>query len=311
MAVDPDALLNWRVPVIRQELAPRDAIIYALGVGLGHDPEDAAQLAFVYEDGLQALPTMATVLAHPGFWMMDEATGIDWRRVVHGEQGMRLHRPLPVAASLVGTTRITGILDKGPDRGLLVYQERSVVAAGTGEPLCTLTITTFCRGDGGATAGSVSLGAARGGGRVSPGAHGRPEDGAAGTPGRHPHPGPTVPPDSVSDLPTVPQAALIYRLSGDANPLHADPRVARAAGFPRPLLHGLCTFGVAGHALLRGHCDYDPAGIIEMHARFAAPVYPGETVRTESWRDGNTVRFRSRSLERDAVVLEHGLAVLG
>jgi acyl dehydratase len=112
----------------------------------------------------------------------------------------------------------------------------------------------------------------------------------------------------VCDLATRPEAALIYRLSADRNPLHADPEIAKAAGFPRPILHGLGTFGVAGHALLRSVCGYDPAGLTSINARFSAPVFPGETLRTEIWRDGTIVSFRSRIVERDAIAINNGRA---
>lgn len=112
------------------------------------------------------------------------------------------------------------------------------------------------------------------------------------------------------DLATLPQAALIYRLSGDDNPLHADPAVARAAGFPRPILHGLCSFGVAGRAVLKSCCGNDAARLKTMRVRFSAPVFPGETIRTELWRDGALVSFRARALERDVVILDHGAAAI-
>src|SRR5262249_37448638 len=115
-------------------------------------------------------------------------------------------------------------------------------------------------------------------------------------------------PDAALDIATVPQAALIYRLSGDMNPLHADPKVAAAAGFARPIMHGLCSFGVAGRALLKLAADNDPARLTHMQVRFTAPAFPGETIRTEIWRDGETVSFRARALERDAVILANGLA---
>ena len=121
-----------------------------------------------------------------------------------------------------------------------------------------------------------------------------------------PHRLPEREPDAVCDLPTAPQAALVYRLSGDPNPLHADPAVARAAGFDAPILHGLCTLGVAGHAVLRTCCDYDPVRFKSLNLRFSAPVFPGETIRTEIWRDGDVVSFRSRALERNVTVLDNG-----
>lgn len=283
MPFDRLRILEWPVPVVHQRLTVRDTILYALSVGIGHDPIDEQQLPFVNEADLRATPTMATVLAHPNFWMRDPATGIDWERVVHGEQGMRIHRRLPVEADLIGTTRVTHVVDKGPEKGALVYQERHVVGAEHGEPLCTLTKTTFCRGDGGC-----------GGPTSAPGA-----------------PLPPVPdrePDFSCDVPTLLQSALLFRLFGDTNPLHVDPEVARRAGFERPILHGLGTFGVAGHAILRTLCDYDPTRLTAMDVRFSAPLVPGETVRTEMWRDGDTIAFRALSVETGLVVLDRGRA---
>src|SRR5258708_23797545 len=149
MAIDYDSLMSWRFPPVRQTLTKTDCIRYALGVGLGGDPFDAALLRFVYEEGLEALPTMAVVLACPGFGVNDPATGIDWVRVVHGEQAITLHRPLPVEAELVGHSRVTGIVDKGAGKGAILYSEREISDAETGELYATLAMSTFCRGDGG------------------------------------------------------------------------------------------------------------------------------------------------------------------
>jgi acyl dehydratase len=280
MAIDYDRLMNWRFPPVRQTLGKKDCILYALGVGLGADPLDAAQLRFVYEDRLAALPTMAAVLAYPGFWAKDPATGIDWVRVVHGEQAITLHRPLPVEAELTGTSRVVGIVDKGAGKGAVLYSERRISDAVTGELYATLAMSTFCRGDGGF--------------------------GGPSGPSWPVHAIPERAPDMVCDLPTLPQQALLYRLNGDYNPLHADPAVAREAGFARPILHGLCTLGIAGHALLRSCCDYDSGRMRSLALRFSAPVFPGETLRTEMWRDGDVVSFRTRVLERDIVVLNNG-----
>lgn len=282
MPIDYDKLRSWPFPELRHRYAERDTILYALGLGCGADPLDRTDLRYVYEDGLVALPTMAVILGYPGFWLKDPATGVDWRKVLHGEQGIVVHRPLPAAGTVVGRTRITGIVDKGAAKGALLYSERDVVDEASGALLATLTSTTVLRGDGGF--------------------------GGPSGPTREPHPIPQRPPDLVCDLPTLPQAALIYRLSGDDNPLHADPDVARAAGFERPILHGLCTFGVAGRALVRTVCGDDPARLRRMQVRFSAPVLPGETIRTEMWRDPGGVSFRSRVVERDAVVLNNGLA---
>lgn len=280
MAIDYHRLMGWDFPPVRQSLTRQDCILYALGVGLGGDPLDPAQLRFVYEDRLAALPTMAVVLAYPGFWVKDPATGIDWVRVVHGEQAITLHRQLPVEAELIGASRITGIVDKGAGKGAVVYSERRVSDAATGELYATLAMSAFCRGDGGF--------------------------GGPSGPSWPVHAIPERLPDLACDLPTLPQQALLYRLSGDYNPLHADPAVARAAGFPRPILHGLCTLGIAGHALLRSCCDYDPSRVRSLSLRFSAPVYPGETLRTEMWCSAETVSFRTRAVERDVIVLNNG-----
>lgn len=280
MTLDPERLLAFKLPPVRQRLTRRDTILYALSIGLGQDPLDAAQLDFV--DGhraLKAVPSMAVVLGYPGFWLRDPATTVDAVRLVHGEQGIVLHRTLPVEGDVVGETVITGLVDKGPGKGALLYTEKRVTDSATGALLATTTATTFLRGDGGF--------------------------GGASGPVKPLQPVPDGDPRFVIDLPTRPEQALLYRLNGDDNPLHADPAVAAAAGFARPILHGLCTFGVVTHALLRGLCGYDPQRLRGMELRFSAPVYPGETIRTEVFADG---AFRARALERDVVVVDHGRA---
>ena len=280
MTIDYDRLMARPFAPIERSYAPSDTILYALGVGLGGDPLDPNQLAFVYEQGLKVLPTMSAVLGFPGFWAKQPDTGIDWRRLVHAEQGFEFHRPLAPAGRIVSTNRVSAIFDKGKEKGALLCQERMVIDADSGQPLATVHQTSMLRGDGGF-------------------------GGPAGSPPK-PHTIPDRAPDTICDLPTLPQAALIYRLSGDMNPLHADPEVARSAGFPRPILHGMCTMGVACHAVLRGLLAYDPAPIRGMRVRFTAPVFPGETIRTELWIDGDVVSFRSTVLERDIVVLNAG-----
>ena len=280
--IDYDKVLNWQFEDAAHVYGAADTMLYALGVGLGGDPLDAGQLRFVLEDRLQALPTMATVMGYPAMWLADPETGIDYLNLVHGEQGVRVHMPLAPEGDVIGRTRIASIIDKGPKVGAFIYLEREVVDRASGETLCTLTSTIICRSDGGF------------GGASGP------------TPKAHPIPGRA--PDEVCDLPTVPQAALIYRLAGDRNPLHADPEVARKAGFERPILHGLATYGVAGHALLRLCCDYDPARLRCIEGRFSAPVFPGDTIRTEIWRDGGEVSFRCRVVTRDAIVFNNGRA---
>ena len=284
MPIDYDKIKNWPFPEIEQTYTAKDSMLYALGLGFGHDPMDEAELQFVYEKNLRAVPTMPVVMSHPGFWMQNPETGIDWVKIVHGEQALRIHGSIPVSGTVIGRMRVKAIVDKGKEKGALVYSERSIVEKASGAVLATLDQVTFCRGDGGV-------------GKSDPA----------------PPPPPVVPegkPEASCDLPTLPQAALIYRLCADPNPLHADPSVAKAAGFPRPILHGLCTYGVAGHAVLKMFCGYDPAKLTALSVRFSAPVFPGETIRTEMWRKNDTVLFRSRVLERNIVVLNNCVATI-
>jgi acyl dehydratase len=282
MPIDYLKLKSWPFPDLEHRYEAKDTILYALGVGCGGDPMDRSELPFVYEEGLKALPTMAVVLGYPGFWLKDPNTGVDWRKVLHGEQGLVIHKPLPATGTVIGRTRITEIIDKGPGKGALIYSDRDVIDKASGDLLATLTSTTFVRGEGGF--------------------------GGPSGPAPEPHPLPERAPDAAVDLKTLPQAALIYRLSGDWNPLHADPDVAAGAGFPQPILHGLCTYAVAGRAILKACCGHDPARLRRLDVRFSAPVMPGETIRTEIWKDAGTVSFRARVVERDVVVLNNGRA---
>lgn len=284
MGLDPLRLLNRRFDPVEHRYDERDCMLYALGCGLGTDALDEGPLRYVHEGaagGLRALPTLINVLGYGGFWADRPDTGIDWRRLVHAEQAIVLHRPLAAQGHVIGRNRVTGLHDKGADRGALMLQERAVTDAASGEPIATVTQTTMLRGDGGF-------------------------GGAHGAPLAAPHAVPDRAPDAVCDLPTLPQAALLYRLNGDFNPLHADPAVARAAGFPRPILHGLATMGVALHAVLKTLLGYDADAVRGMRVRFTAPVLPGETLRTELWRDGTVVSLRTTVLERGTVVLDAG-----
>ncbi|GAA0576218.1 MaoC/PaaZ C-terminal domain-containing protein [Craurococcus roseus] len=281
MPIDYEKLLNYPIPEVRQTLRWQDVALYNFSIGLGQDPMDERQLDFLYEPRLKAMPSMPVVLAAPGFWSRNEDTGITWKQILHGEQGVVLHRPLPVEGEVIGRSRVTGLVDRGEGKGALMYSEREVVDAATGEALATLTSTSFLRGDGGF--------------------------GGPSGPVKRPHPEPERVPDVTFDLATRPEQALIYRLNSDLNPLHIDPAVARDAGFPRPILHGLCTFGTVCHALLRGLCGYDTARFGRMELRFSSPVFPGETIRTEIWREEGGAAFRARVVERDKMVVSNGL----
>lgn len=282
MPLNPDKLLALDIPDVEHTYGPKDCILYALGLGLGQDPTDEQQLAFVYEKNLKVLPTFPVVQGYSAYTFRRPELGITWTHVVHGEHAVRLHAPLRPEGTVVGRSRIVDVIDKGEGKGALIYSERSIIDKASGALVATINQTTFCRADGG-------FGGDK---RETPAPHALPERA----------------PDLSCDLATRPETALIYRLSGDVNPLHAEPAFARAAGYPRPILHGLATFGVAGHALLKAVCGYEPARLTAMAGRFSAPVYPGETIRTEIWRDGDVVSFRARAVERDVIAINNGRA---
>ncbi|MGV2894736.1 MaoC/PaaZ C-terminal domain-containing protein [Achromobacter sp. AGC78] len=284
MPLDYATVKDWRFDEVRQRYDQKDTMLYALGIGLGQDPEDTRQLRYVYEEGLQAFPTMGVVLAYPGFWVRAPRTGIDWVKVVHGEQRLTVHAPLPASGMVVSRTRNTHVIDKGADKGAIVINERTLHGE-DGACLATLRQSTFCRGDGGFGQGDAS-----------------------------PEPLPATPdgePDLRCELRIAPNAALLYRLNADPNPLHVDPEVARQAGYPRPILHGLCSYGVAAHAIVKSCCDYDASRLTSLNTRFSAPVYPGETLQCDIWRqpDGQ-IQFLARSRERNVVVMSHGTATV-
>jgi acyl dehydratase len=285
MAFTEQSLKAYPIEDIEQQITPDTCMLYSLGVGMGSDPMDAGQLRYVYEDGLCANPLMANVLGYPGFWMKADDTGVDWKHVLHGEQFFEVHRPIPTSGLIVGNTKVIGINDRGVEKGAFVYTRREVRDKASGELLCSIEQTTVCRGNGGC-----------GGSDPAP---------------RKPHPIPERDADVICDLPISAQAALLYRLNGDRNPLHADPTVAAHAGFPKPILHGLCTLGIAGHAILKSTCDYDASRLKNMAVRFTAPVFPGETLRTEIWNEDGGVSFRSTALEREKTVLGNGWVTLG
>jgi acyl dehydratase len=283
--LDYHACKNWRFDDIVHRYTERDTMLYALGLGLGGDPMHRGELRFVCEGPVQAVPTMATVMGSPGIWWRDPRTGADPVKLVHGEQDLRLMKPLPAAGTLVARNRVQSITDKGPGKGAIAVLVRELFDE-RGEPIAESRNVTFLRGDGGfgATTGVSDAG---------------------------PEPLPAVP-ERPADIEvayrTLPQAALLYRLSGDYNPLHADPDFAARAGFDRPILHGLCTYGMGARAVIDKVLGFDAARLRRIAVRFTAPVWPGETVRYELWRDGDrVVRLRATVDARKSVVLANGL----
>jgi acyl dehydratase len=280
--INYEAALNQPPVVSVQTYSERDTILYALGVGFGDNPIDPNELGFVYELGLTAMPTMGVILASASL----RALGLDinYAHMVHGDQNLVLHRPLPTSGCVRGETRVIDIIDKGQDKGALIRLERAITDDATGEAIATSSMTAFCRKDGGF------------GGPARP------------TPPVHPIPDRTA--DMVCEIATELRAALIYRLSGDYNPLHIDPAMAAKAGFARPILHGLATFGLVGRAILKSVLDYQADRLTEIGGRFSSPVFPGDTIGVEIWRDDNILSMRARAMERDVVVLTNGRAVI-
>jgi acyl dehydratase len=282
MPIDYDTLMNWHFDDLSQSYTTRDAMLYALSVGLGQPADDIRQLPFVYEKDLVVLPTMVGILGTRAMWLDHPGTGVDWRKSVGGGIGIRLFKPLPPAATIVSTQRVTGIVDRGVGKGAILFNERDIRDAATNDVLAVVEWTNILRGDGGF------------GGPSGP----RPVA----------HPIPERQPDTAVDMRISEQAGLLYRLFGDRHPIHIDPASAVAAGFARPTLQGHCTLGHVGHALLKACAAYRPERLRSLSGRLSAPVYPGETLRTEIWVDQELVTFRALAMERNVVVVNNGHA---
>jgi acyl dehydratase len=267
-----ERIMAYRPPDIRVSYGERECILYALGIGIGMDPLDAGELKFVYERaGLEAFPTMAVVLGWPGR-MTDPAFGIDERLVVAGDLKVVLHRPLASQATLVSRPRVKEVVDKGLGNAAIIQNTRELLAE-DGTPVATVDSSTA---------------------RETPAPHAVPQSA----------------PEAICDLPTPPNLALLYRLNGDENPLHADPQRAKAAGFERPILHGAASFGIAARAILRTCAEDRPERLKSIEARFSRPVFPGDIIRTEMWRERERVSFQCRVVARNDIVLSNGLATL-
>jgi acyl dehydratase len=279
MKLDPQRLMSLSIPTRSVSYEAREPMLYALSVGLAADLTAPGELAFVYEPSLRVVPSFANSLAFDDSWLGQG--GIDLARAVHGSLQLTFHAPLPAAGKVDVAATIVGLSDKGEGRGGIVLQETGI-SDDTGRALCTSLSSIFVRGAGG-FGGSV---------------------------GRQPESRDLVQraPDVELDVLTLPNQALLFRLLGDRNALHADPAVAAAAGFDRPILHGACTYGIACATLLRQFCSLDPAQLAGLEARFAGPLYPGETLRFAFWRDGDGVAFRAKAKQRDAAVLDNGFA---
>jgi acyl dehydratase len=276
MPLNPDAVGSRTKPG-RGSWDSKDALLYALGVGCGVD-----DLAFVTENSQgveqQVLPTMGVVLGTPGSSPFEKVGEIDWTMLLHGEQSIELHAPIPVAGTVESVAEIVGIYDKGS--GAVIVMETESKDAESGQPMWTTRSATFIRGAGG-------FGGDRG-------------------PSGKRNAAPERSPDREVTYTTREDQALIYRLSGDRNPLHSDPTFAAAAGFERPILHGLCTYGFTGRALLSALCGNDPARFKKMDARFSASVYPGDDLTVRIWDTGAGEAVFQTVRTGDQVVIDGG-----
>jgi acyl dehydratase len=283
MPLNYEQLMSMKFEPARQTYTRKDTILYALGLGVGaKDPAAKGDLKYVYERDLVALPTLAVVLAAGAMRLSDPRFGVNYRMLLHAEQSVQLHKPLPPEGTVVSHNIIDEIYDKGAAKGAIMYMTRTLHDEKSGDLLVTLGTVTFLRADGGF--GGKSEGAPK------------------------PIPVPADrPADLTTMLPVSPNQALIYRLSGDYNPLHADPEAARAAGYDRPILHGLCAYGMVGRALLELLCHDEPARFGRLYLRFTSPVFPGEPLQLQVWNVASgTAAFRLVASERNVVVEDFG-----
>ena len=283
MPLNYDQLMQTRFEPVRHTYARSDTILYALGLGVGmHHPTDPDELKYVYERPLVAMPTLAVTLAAGAMKLAEPQFGINYRLLLHAEQSLVLHQRLPVEGTVQSHTTIDEIYDKGASKGAIMYMTRKLYDAASGDLLVTMGTVTFLRGDGG---------------------FGGKSDGA-------PKPR-AVPADRKADLrailPVSSNQALIYRLAGDYNPLHIDPEVARSAGFDRPILHGLCAYGMVGRALTKVLCGDDASCFRRLDVRFTSPVYPGEPLQLDIWNIApGDASFRLTATSRNVIVQDFG-----
>ena len=282
MAINYEQLRKLQFDEKTDRYDVRDSIIYSLTLGYGTDPFDSDDIRYVYENDTLAVPTLLATVAAPGAWATNPILGINWLKILHGEHRMTFHAPVKANAFVTSNTRVTHVIDKGANKGALVVTTRHLTDTDTGKKLATIEHVSFLRADGGFGKGDEPL-----------------------------PPLPTTPdtePEAIQFVTSTTQSAALYRLNGDLNPIHILPQMANEAGFDHPILHGLCTYGMAARALIKVFFPTNPEYLKSFSVRFAAPFFPGETLRVEIWRTGSNVQFQALAHERNVVVLSHGLA---
>ena len=279
MPINYDEIMSMTSENVEISYSDKDSILYSLGVGLGNDPMNMAELKYVYENSQVALPSMATNFQYHSPLLLK--ANINFILVVHGEQKLSFSNPLPVSGDFISNAKVIACYDKGAGKGAIIDVETTINLKKDNTEICKLVSTTFARGDGGF------------GGPESPKSEiFRPEGD----------------PDFVHEIKTKPDQALIFRLSGDYNPLHSDPNFAKTAGFEKPILHGMCTYGIACRSLVESVCEGDAKRLKKFDCRFSSPVYPGETIVTEMWKNGSKVYYQSKVKERDKIVIKNGVS---
>jgi acyl dehydratase len=284
MPIDPSKAAGGKLPATEGSWGRDDVILYHLGVGAGMEkPTDAKELEYTYEKNLKVLPSFAVVPVFGSLMSMAGVPGIkiNFAMVLHGEQAIEIHKPIPVAAEIVSEGRVAGLYDKG--KAALIVLEVESKEKSTGDKLFTNWFSVFARGEGGF------------GGDSGPKAGNQP---------------PEREPDLVTESRTLPQQALIYRLSGDKNPLHADPEFAKIGGFDVPILHGLCSYGTVCKAAVDGILDGAVDKVAGYAARFAGVVFPGETIITSMWKEADKILISAKTKERDTPVISNSAITL-
>ncbi len=279
MPINYDEIMSMTSENVEISYTDKDSILYSLGVGLGNDPMNMAELKYVYENAQVALPSMATNFQYHSPLLLK--TNINFILVVHGEQKLSFSNPLPVSGDFISNAKVIGCYDKGAGKGAIIDVETTINLKKDNTEICKLISTTFARGDGGF------------GGPESPKSEVFKPEGD---------------PDIIHEIKTKPDQALIFRLSGDFNPLHSDPNFAKTAGFEKPILHGMCTYGIACRSVVESVCEGDAKRLKKFDCRFSSPVYPGETIVTEMWKDGSKVYYQSKVKERDKIVIKNGVS---